>query len=124
LIAIGCGGIKAADLFVVQRNGPAAGETLTLLVNEEGGVRCNGGPEGKLADPALLQARSIQEGLKGTASAHLSLPAGGESVFSYFVRDENGSVRFYDNSTRQPKVLRELQAFVLATAQTVCHLAQ
>jgi hypothetical protein len=97
---------------------------LTLLVNEEGGVHCNGGPEGKLADPALLQARAIQEGLKGAASAHLSLPAGGESVFSYFVRDENGWVRFRDNSPRQPKVLRELQAFVLATAQNVCHLAQ
>jgi hypothetical protein len=124
LVAIGCGGIKAPDLFLVQRNGPALGDTLTLLVNEEGGVHCNGGPEGKLADPAVLQARTIQEGLKGPASAHLSLPAGGESVFSYFVRDENGWVRFHDNSPRQPKVLRELQSFVLATAQNVCHVAQ
>ena len=36
------------------------------------------------------KARAIQEALKGPASEQLSLPAGGESVFSYFVRDENG----------------------------------
>ena len=124
LAAVGCGGIKAPDLFLVQRSGSTPAAALTLLVNEEGGVHCNGGPEGKLSDSALLQARAIQEGLKGPASEHLSLPPAGESVFSYFVRDENGSVRFHDNSPRQPKVLRELQAFVLATAQNVCHLAQ
>ena len=124
LAAGGCGGIKAPDLFIVQRSGSAPGAALTLLVNEEGGVHCNGGRETKLADPAVIQARTIQENLKGPSSEHLSLPPGGESIFSYFVRDENGSVRFHDDSPRQPKVLRELQAFVLATAQNVCHLPQ
>jgi len=124
LAAGGCGGIKSPDLFLVQRSGSAPGANLTLLVNEEGGVHCNGGAERKLTDPAVLQARDIQEALKGPASEHLSLPAGGESIFSYFVRDENGSVRFHDDSPRQPKVLREMQAFVLATAQNVCHLPQ
>jgi hypothetical protein len=122
LVAGGCGGIKAPDLFLVQRSG--AGAALTLLVNEEGAVHCNGRPEGRLSDSALLEARAIQEALKGPASEHLSLPAGGESVFGYYVRDENGSVSFRDDSPRQPKVLRELQAFVLATAQHVCHLRQ
>jgi hypothetical protein len=120
----GCGGIRAPDLFLVQRSGASPGAALTLLVNEEGGVHCNGGPEGKLSDPALLQARAIQEGLKAPASAHLALPPGREPVFSYFVRDENGSVRFDDDSPAQPKVLHELQAFVLATAQGVCRLPQ
>jgi hypothetical protein len=122
--ASGCGGIKAPDLFLVQRSGATPEAALTLLVNEEGGVHCNGGPEGKLSDPALLQARDIQERLKGPASAHLSLPPGHEPVLSYFVRDENGWVRFHDDSPAQPKVLHELQAFVLATAQGVCHLRQ
>jgi len=97
---------------------------LSLLVNEEGGVRCNGGPEVKLGDSALLEARAIQEALKGPASEHLSLPPGRESVFGYYVRDEHGSLGFHDNSPRQPKVLRDLQAFVLATAQRVCRLPQ
>jgi hypothetical protein len=124
-VALGsCGGIKAPDLFLVQRSGTAQRAALTLLVNEEGGVRCNGGPEGKLSDSAILEARAIKDDLHGPASEHLSLPAGGESVFGYYVRDEDGSVSFRDNSPRQPKVLRRVQAFVLATAQQVCHLAQ
>jgi hypothetical protein len=121
--AAGCGGIKAPDLFLVQRSGSVPGAALTLLVNEEGGVHCNGGPEGKLADPDLIKARDISEQLKGPSAGRLSLPPGRESIFSYYVRDESGSVSFHDDSPRQPKVLRELQAFVLATAKGVCHLA-
>src|SRR5207244_4286535 len=124
LAAASCGGIRAPDLFLVQRSGAGAGARLTLLVNEEGGVRCNGGAQLKLSDPALIEARTIQEGLRDPSSQHLSLPPGREPVLSYHVRDENGSVSFHDDSPRQPKVLRELQAFVLATAQRVCHLPE
>ena len=56
-------GIKAADLFIVQRSGRAPHARLTLLVNEEGGVNCNGGPTLKLSDPQLVKARAIQEEL-------------------------------------------------------------
>ena len=95
-----------------------------LLINEEGGVRCNSGSELKLSDPQIIQARAIQEELKAPAEAHLSLPARGGSVLSYRVRDENGSVRFADNSTGQPKVLRSLALFMLQVAQSVCRLPQ
>jgi hypothetical protein len=118
----GCGGIKAPDLFIVQRTGSVAGAQLTLLVNEEGGVRCNGGRTLKLSDPALIEARALQEELSSPASKHLSLPAAPRSVFSYRVRDENGTVSFSDNSSGQPAVLRRLALFVLRTAQQVCRL--
>lgn len=124
-----CGGVTAPDLFIVQRSGSDPHARLTLLVNEEGRVHCNGvgarnGHKLKLGDSALVQARAIQEDLKEPASEHLSLPPGPESVLSYSVRDENGSVRFSDNSTGQPKVLRELSLFVLQTAQRVCGLPE
>ncbi len=122
LLSAGCGGIEAPDLFLVQRTGTVPGAALTLLVNEEGGVQCNGGEVLKLSDPQLVQARAIQEDLKGPASAHTSLPAQAGSVLSYHVRDENGSVSFADNSAGQPQVLRSLALFVLQTAQQVCHL--
>jgi hypothetical protein len=122
LLAAGCGGVEAPDLFIVQRTGSVPGAGLTLLVNEEGGVHCNGGKVLKLSDPALVQARAIQEDLKGPASAHTSLPAQAGSVLSYHLRDENGSVSFADNSTGQPAVFRNLALFVLQTAQQVCHL--
>jgi hypothetical protein len=123
----GCGGITAPDLFIVQRSGSGPHARLTLLVNEEGGVACNGvskrdGRKLKLGDAALVEARAIQEDLKDPASEHLSLPARPGSVLGYFVRDENGYVRFADNSAGQPKVLRQLALFVLQAAQRVCGL--
>jgi hypothetical protein len=122
LLLSGCGGIKAPDLFLVTRGGRVAGAQLTLLVNEEGGVRCNGGPTRKLADPQLIEARTIQEDMRQPASRHLSLPPQAGSVLSYRLRQESGSVAFSDNSRGQPAVFRRLSLFVLQTAQRVCHL--
>jgi hypothetical protein len=125
LEAAGCGGgIAAPDLFIVQRTGSGPGARLTLLVNEEGGVRCNSGRTLKLSDPLLIRARAIQEELHEQASEHLSLPPGEGSVLSYYLRDENGTVRFSDNSPKQPKVLHELALLVLQIAQQVCRLPQ
>ena len=127
ILAAGCGGIRAPDLFVVTRTPAAPGGAvapLTLLVNEEGGVHCNGAAAGKLDDPQLLKARDLQEDLHDPSSKHLSLPPRPQSAFRYHVRDESGSVSFSDNSPRQPAVLRGLALFVLQTAQTVCHLPQ
>jgi hypothetical protein len=118
----GCGGIKAPDLFIVERTGVVAGARLTMVVNEEGGVRCNGGRTLKLSDPHLIEARAIQEDLHELASKHATLSAGAGSVLTYYVREESGTVRFSDNSARQPHVLRQLALFVLQTAQQVCRL--
>jgi hypothetical protein len=120
----GCGGVRAADLFVVTRTGPTPGERLTVLVNEEGAVRCNGARAARLSDPLLVQARAIQEESQDAAARQLSLPARPGSVYSYLLREEHGTVRFADNSTRQPPVLRHLQLFVLGVAQDVCHVRQ
>jgi hypothetical protein len=121
-VVAGCGGIAAPDLFIVERSG--GGSQLTLLVNEEGGVRCNGGGKLKLSDPQLVEARAIQEDMQEPASKHTSLAPGAKSVFSYRLRDENGSVRFSDDSAGQPSVFRHLALFVLQVSQQVCHLAQ
>ncbi|HWG09861.1 MAG TPA: hypothetical protein VN672_12740 [Solirubrobacteraceae bacterium] len=122
-----CGGITAPDLFIVERSGSVPDARLTLLVNEEGGVSCNGaamrgGRKLKLSDAALVEARAIQEDLKEPASARLSLAPAPRSVLSYLVRDEDGTVRFSDNSPGQPAVLHRLALFVLQTSQRVCGL--
>lgn len=123
-VLAGCGGIKAPDLFIVQRSGSAPGARLTLLVNEEGGVRCNGGRKLKLSDSQLVEAREIKDDLRDAAGKHTSLAPRAESVFSYYLRDEHGSVRFSDNSVGQPAVFRRLTLFVLQTARQVCHLRE
>jgi hypothetical protein len=122
IAALGCGGVRAADLFLLTRTGPTPQQRLTLLVDEEGGVHCNGGPTLKLSDPQLVQARAVQEELHDAAAAHLSLPARPGSVFSYYVRDGDGNVRFSDNSASQPPVLRDLQLLTVQIAQKVCGL--
>jgi hypothetical protein len=117
-----CGGVSAADLFVVERSGTVPHAALSVLVSEEGIVQCNRGASHRLGDPALIEARTIQEELHNAASRHLSLRARPGSVYGYRVRDGEGSVSFADNSSGQPKVLHALQLFTLQVAQQVCHV--
>jgi hypothetical protein len=129
LAIAGCGGITAPDLFIVQRSGSGPHARLTLLVNEEGGVTCNGvssvaGRKLKLSAPQLVEARAIQEDLREPADKHSSLAPGAKSVLSYKLRDENGSVSFSDDSRGQPQVFRRLALFVLRAAQQVCGLPE
>jgi hypothetical protein len=119
----GCGeSITLPDLFVVTRTGPQAGQTLTVLVNEGGAVRCDGGPVHQLSDSQLIQARGITEELASPSAKRLSLPARQGSVFSYYVRDAEGAVRFADNSAGQPSALHRLALLVLEVQQRLCRL--
>lgn len=121
----GCSGVTAPDLFIVYRTGSTPAARLTLLVNEEGGVRCNGRAAAKkLSDPQIIMAREIQEELEKPSAGHTSLAPRRGSVLSYYVRDEKGSVRFADNSAGQPAAFHKLQLFTLQAAQEVCGLAQ
>ncbi len=92
-----------------------------LVVNEGGTVRCDGGPALPISDSQLVVARGVQEELQEAASKHLLLPAKSGSVLSYYLRDQDGTVRFSDNSLAKPKALRELQKLVLEVGQGVCH---
>ncbi len=75
LFPTGCGGgIASPDIFVVQRSGTIPGASLTLVVNDGGTVRCDGGPPRPISDSQLVLARGIQEELKAQASRHLVLP--------------------------------------------------
>jgi hypothetical protein len=123
VLLAGCGGVTAPDLFIVYRSGATPQARLTLLVNEEGGVTCNGRAMAqKLSDSQIVKAREIQEDLAKPSSSHISLPPRRGSVLRYFVRDESGYVRFSDNSAGQPAVFQKLQLFALQASQEICHL--
>jgi len=121
-LLVGCAGVRAPDLLLIERSGP--GGPLTLLVDDQGGLHCNGARARALRDPQLIQARALQEELATPAGEHLSLAPRPGSVFAYRVRDESGSVSFADNSPAQPKVLRNLALFVLQVAREECGLPQ
>jgi hypothetical protein len=126
LLVVGCGGaVTAPDLFIVYRSGSTPHARLTMIVNEEGGVTCDGHEAAqKLSDPQIVKAREIQEDLEKPSSSHLELAPRAGSVLRYFVRDEKGYVRFSDDSAGQPAVFQKLQLLVLQASQEICHLAE
>jgi hypothetical protein len=120
----GCGGVKASDLFLVTRTGSSPPSKLTLVVNEEGGVTCNGRTAArKISDSQLVLAGGIKEELHDAASEGLYLSPRPGSVYSYMLRDENGAVRFSDNSAHATKPMHELVLLVLQIAQQVCNVS-
>lgn len=116
----GCGGGQISpDLFLVERTSAKSGAKLTMVVSEEGGLRCNGATGLALSDPQIIEARTIAEELQGPLSHHLALAAGPRSVYSYRLRNGEGSISFADDSAGQPKALGKLQLFVLK-AEGLC----
>ncbi len=68
---------------------------------------CRNGRKLKLSDSALVRSARDPGRPAGTGiGAHSRSRPPPSSVLSYSVRDENGTVRFGDNSPGQPKVLR------------------
>jgi hypothetical protein len=117
----GCGAAYP-DLFVLHRTGSLPGARLTLLVNDGGTVRCNGGKPRELPARRLLDARRIAEDLAEEAKDDLTLPAPPGSLLRYRLRMQDGTVTFSDvNADRRPE-LAPVIVFARSIAQDVCGL--
>ena len=120
----GCGlNVESPDLFLLTRTGQ--GHRLSLLVNDGGTIRCNGGKAKTLPDPLLLQARGLASSLGGDAQHHLRLPAQRGSVFRYTIRLQQGTISFPDTATAGGKFprLAEVELFAVTAAQQACGLS-
>jgi hypothetical protein len=120
----GCGD-TAADLFAVTRSpvagggAPPATPTLTIVARDDGTVTCDGSRR-TLPGSLLLDARQLQRDLASAATNDVSLAPGPRPVFSYLVRTPSGTVRFADDSPRQPNAFQRLAYFMLQVEQRVC----
>ncbi len=123
LALAGCG-TTSPDLFLLTRTGSLPGARLTLLVNDGGTVRCNGGAPRQLSDPQLLQARRVQEDVADDASKDLTLPARAGSLLRFRIRTQDGTVTFSDVDAGRRPELGRLIAFTRTIAQDVCGLAR
>jgi hypothetical protein len=113
----GCGA-AAPDVLLLTRSGSLPGARLTLLVNDGGTVRCNGGAPRQLPARRLLDARRIAQ----DAHDDLTLPAPPGSLLRYRLRTEQGTVTFSDvDAVRRPE-LAPVIVFARAVAQDVCGL--
>ena len=123
-LALAAGGCGASypDLFVLTRGGSLPGARLTLLVNDGGTVRCNGGAPRPLPDRLLLDAREIASSLADDARRDLTLPAPPRALLRFRLRDQDGTVTFSDvDAARRPR-LGAVVAFTRTVAQDVCNL--
>ena len=123
-VAAGCGlDVESPDLFLLTRTGQ--GQKLTLLVNDGGTIRCNGGKPRTLPGPLLLQARDLATGLGGDAQQKLRIPPAAGSVYTYTLRLQQGTISFPDNATASGKYPRLAQAeqFAVQAAQQSCGLS-
>jgi hypothetical protein len=119
----GCGS-EARDLFLVTRSGDVPGARLTLRITDDGRASCNGRPLVEIASDQVIAAREAQRDVEDSAKAHLRLAPGPQSVFSYRVKAEAGTVTWSDDSSRQPVVLFKLAKLTRDVAKGPCHLAR
>jgi hypothetical protein len=117
----GCGAdIQSPDLFVLTRTGQ--GQKLTLLVNDSGTIRCNGAKPRALPDRLLLVARDLADSLDMDAKTGLRIKRSFNSVFSYKVRLEDGTISFPDTAAGSHQELAQAEQFAVEAAQGPCGL--
>jgi hypothetical protein len=119
LTLAGCGlSVRSPDLFLLTRTGQ--GQTVTLLVNDGGTIRCNGQPARTLADRVLLQARDLATSLDKDAKQGLHIAAGAASVYSYKVKLQDGTITFPDTAAAAHKELAQAELFAVQALQGPC----
>jgi hypothetical protein len=121
LLTVGCFDVRSADLFLLTRTGQ--GSTLTLLVNDGGTIRCNGGKAKRVSNTTLIAARDLADNLAGDAQDNLTIPRAPGSVYYYRIRLEQGTVAFPDRAAATRKVLAQAELFAAQAAQRDCGLS-
>ncbi len=118
----GCG-TPSPDLFEVQRDGTVPGAKLKMLVSDTT-VRCNDGDPLPLTSKQTIEARDLTDDLLLVQSGETPFPKPPPAqIFSFTVRDEEGTLRFPDTAQR-PDVLPRTAAFVRRLAKDTCKLAR
>jgi hypothetical protein len=121
LLTAGCFDVRSADLFLLTRTGQ--GSRLTLLVNDGGTIRCNGGKAKAVSNTTLIAARDLADNLAGDAQDKLTIPRTPGTVYYYRIRLEQGTVAFPDRASATRKVLAQAELFAAQAAQRDCGLS-
>jgi hypothetical protein len=121
LALAGCFDVRSPDLFVLTRTGQ--GSKLTLLVNDGGTIRCNGGKAKPVSDTTLIAARDLADNLANDAQDKLTIPPKPGSVYYFRIRLEQGTVAFPDRAASGRKTLAQAALFATQAAQRDCGLS-
>lgn len=122
LLGSACGlAVQSPDLFLLIRTG--GGAKLTLLINDSGTISCDGGAAKQLSDPLLLRARDLATSLDTDAKAKLRIPPSKNSIYSYSVQLQDGTIRFPDTAALRHPELAQAVSFALQLAQRSCGIS-
>ncbi len=119
-VLAGCFDVQSPDLFALTRTG--SGGRLKLLVNDGGTIRCNGGAAKPLPDKLLLQARDLATMLDNDAKRGLRILPGANSVATYSIKLQHGTISFPDTAARRHSELAQAELFAVQAAQGPCGL--
>jgi hypothetical protein len=118
----GCGlDVQEPDLFLLTRTGQ--GQELTLLPNDSGTIRCDGGKARTLPDALLIEARDLAQDLDQDARRGLTIKPTPGTVFDYRIKLQHGTVSFPDSAARSRKELSQATLFAAQAAQRACGLS-
>jgi hypothetical protein len=112
---------RSPDLFLLTRTGP--GPKLTLLPNDSGTIRCDGGKPRTLPDALLIAGRDLAQDLDKEARHGLAIRPSSGTVFYYRIKLEHGTISFPDTAARSQKVLSRATLFAAQAAQQACGLS-
>ncbi len=117
----GCFDVQSPDLFLLTRTGQGA--KLTLLVNDAGTIRCNGGKAKAISNTSLITARDLADNLATDAQNKLTIPNKPGSVYYYRIRLQQGTISFPDKASATRNVLAQAELFAAQAAQQDCGLS-
>lgn len=122
LAAVAACGSPSADLFSVERTGKGAGAKLSLVISDDGTVRCDAKRPVPLGAQRLLDARQLARDLDKQAALGLELAPGRaqDTTFRYVADLEAGRISFADSSRGIPPTYQRLVAFTRQVSKTVC----
>jgi hypothetical protein len=115
----GCGfAVQAPDDFLMTRTGQGA--RVTLLVNDAGTIRCDGGRARPITSALLISARDLVDDLQTDATNHMRIPQAPNSVYRYTVRMQAGTISFPDTAAAAHQELAGVETFALQALAGPC----
>jgi hypothetical protein len=118
----GCG-VQSPDLFALTRTGALPDARVTLVLTDDGFVKCGPKEKGRvLPDRLLLDARELKRRAADDATANRRFPRRAGSQLSYTLRSQDGTVRWSDTSRPLPSQYFLLALLARRIGKGVCGL--
>jgi hypothetical protein len=116
---VGCGG-SPGDLLSIDVSGGPANRKQSIVVQDDGQAKCNGGPSKDIGSQALIDAREIERELGDYAERAAVYESTSADATHYVARTKDGAVRWDDRARGLPGVLAKAQLFALQQGRVLC----